>query len=698
MRAQFWTSFVLAGAILTGPAARAAQQTPSVFFAASAEGVSAPGSGTNLYALGTQALNQNRWESAASLFAMAAAEKGSAADGALYWEAYAENKLGHRDRALSVCAQLKHVYPASGWLEECGVLLIEIKSKNGQPVALDPGQSDEVKLLALNALLKQNQSKGLEAAAAILSSDAGEKLKQGVLFLLNEHHDFVTYPQIARLSQVEGDVRVFRGDADEKSSAGNWGQARANLQLYTGFSVVTGKGRAEIEFENASTMYLAENSVLLINNLETLAGIPRTEVALLSGTATVHVRPNVAGEWFYLKTPTDVLVAHQSDQADYRITSYLDGIALAFFGKGVLRLSTAGEEPLEAGTTLFFREGRAIQPQRQFLETDFSNWDQWVNRRYTQRQADMAQMQLAAGLSQPVPGLNELKGHGSFTACAPYGRCWRPDVALASFPCMPNPVRFRQERDPATGKNRVVDTMPEISSSGLDWALCNSGAWIADGSGYLWVASTRRRHSPPIFWVQNGKTVALVPMHPRDVPGETVLNRDRGGFAVDAKDPGKVTPVHFDVGKPVRPLQEPPRDFRAAQLAPLAPAETPRMEVRSLEAAAGSHPAGVPLTFDRKSQNFLAPREVVRGDHTVVTLSPVDNRQGNLQLRVNLRLPPGVGGQTNGSSFSPAQSYLDAGGSSNFGGSANTSSPVQAASPTIGVSSTSTAVTTTVHR
>ena len=71
-----------------------------------------------------------------------------------------------------------------------------------------------------------------------------------------------TYPQIVRLSYVEGDVRVARGKEAEKQlenvpgEATGWEQAVANLPLQTGYSLVTGTGRAEIEFEDASVVYL----------------------------------------------------------------------------------------------------------------------------------------------------------------------------------------------------------------------------------------------------------------------------------------------------------------------------------------------------------------------------------------------------------------------------------------------------------
>ncbi len=60
-----------------------------------------------------------------------------------------------------------------------------------------------------------------------------------------------TYDQIVRLSLVEGDVRVSRGKEGEHVTGDEWEQAAVNLPIQTGFSLVTGKGRAAIELEDA---------------------------------------------------------------------------------------------------------------------------------------------------------------------------------------------------------------------------------------------------------------------------------------------------------------------------------------------------------------------------------------------------------------------------------------------------------------
>ncbi len=132
-----------------------------------------------------------------------------------------------------------------------------------------------------------------------------------------------TYPQIVRISYAEGDVRVSRG-----KHGATWEAAETGLPLQTGFNLVTGTGRVEIEFEDASTLYLADNSALAFNDLRTTGGIPHTEVALLAGTATLHVHATIAGELFFFDTPVRRIVVTYPNHYFERVSSYLDGMAV----------------------------------------------------------------------------------------------------------------------------------------------------------------------------------------------------------------------------------------------------------------------------------------------------------------------------------------------------------------------------------
>ncbi|HKR27781.1 MAG TPA: HEAT repeat domain-containing protein, partial [Acidobacteriaceae bacterium] len=142
------------------------------------------GNDASLYADGTRAINDSRWPDAVRAFDRVAQMRGEHAEGALYWKAYAENKEGQPANALSTCGELRKTYPQSRWLNECGALEIEIRGKSGDPVPPQTEPDQDLKLLALNALMQQDQSQAVPILAKILAGNQPEKLKSHALFVL----------------------------------------------------------------------------------------------------------------------------------------------------------------------------------------------------------------------------------------------------------------------------------------------------------------------------------------------------------------------------------------------------------------------------------------------------------------------------------------------------------------------------------
>lgn len=140
--------------------------------------------GSNPYADGTRAINEGRWSDAEAIFTKIAAQHGDRSDAALYWKAYAQNKEGQQARALETCADLGHTYPQSRWISECDALRIEIRGGSGQPVSPQSTGDDELKLLALNALMQQDEARAMPAIQQILNGNGSEKLKERALFVL----------------------------------------------------------------------------------------------------------------------------------------------------------------------------------------------------------------------------------------------------------------------------------------------------------------------------------------------------------------------------------------------------------------------------------------------------------------------------------------------------------------------------------
>ncbi len=137
-----------------------------------------------LYSEGTRAINDGRWAQAETIFNNIVQQHGARAEAALYWKAYAENKQGNATRALETCSELQRAYPHGSWANECGALEIEIRGKSDDPLPPQAEQDEELKLLALNSLMQQDESRALPIIQQILNSDKSEKLKARALFVL----------------------------------------------------------------------------------------------------------------------------------------------------------------------------------------------------------------------------------------------------------------------------------------------------------------------------------------------------------------------------------------------------------------------------------------------------------------------------------------------------------------------------------
>jgi hypothetical protein len=241
-------------------------------------------------------------------------------------------------------------------------------------------------------------------------------------------------PQIVRISYLEGDVRVARG-----TKGATWEAAVPGLPIETGFSLATGAGRAEIEFEDSSTVYLDENSVLAFNDLTSTDDVPTTEIALLTGTITLNVQ-SVAHEVFAVTTPTNRLAIRTPSGNYARVTSYLDAMAVtpqksmavSTLSMPELAMPGLAVEHLTKGQTILYHADGLPTAGDQTGSEDFAEWDRWVAARVDARTQAISAVMKESGLTSPIPGLADLYGKGTFFSCQPYGTCWEPtDQAVA---------------------------------------------------------------------------------------------------------------------------------------------------------------------------------------------------------------------------------------------------------------------------
>lgn len=156
---------------------------------------------SSLYADGTRAIHDNHWQEAVGLFDRVAQMRGEHAEGALYWKAYAENKEGQAANALNSCGELRQRNSHSRWLDECGALEIEIRGRSGHPVSPQAEPDEELKLLALNALMEQDQAQAIPVLQGILNGNQSEELKSRALFVLAQSNSAQAVTLIGQIAK-----------------------------------------------------------------------------------------------------------------------------------------------------------------------------------------------------------------------------------------------------------------------------------------------------------------------------------------------------------------------------------------------------------------------------------------------------------------------------------------------------------------
>lgn len=136
------------------------------------------------YERGQNALDRANWADAVARFQDVIAAAGGRVDAAMYWKAYALDRLGQRADALTTVAELVKAYPKSRWLADARALEVQVRGRVGQPITLDAAGDEELKLLALNALQNQDPAQAVPLLQQILTGSQSLKLKERALFVL----------------------------------------------------------------------------------------------------------------------------------------------------------------------------------------------------------------------------------------------------------------------------------------------------------------------------------------------------------------------------------------------------------------------------------------------------------------------------------------------------------------------------------
>ena len=139
---------------------------------------------TRAYEQGREYLDQRSYDRAIERFNDVIAMKGSRADAALYYKAWAQNKAGQRGDALTTIGALSRDYPKSRYITQAKALEVEARRDSGQPPKPENQNDEDLKLMAIQALQNSDPEQAIPLLEKLLEGTASPRVKSRALFVL----------------------------------------------------------------------------------------------------------------------------------------------------------------------------------------------------------------------------------------------------------------------------------------------------------------------------------------------------------------------------------------------------------------------------------------------------------------------------------------------------------------------------------
>jgi hypothetical protein len=247
--------------------------------------------------------------------------------------------------------------------------------------------------------------------------------------------------RIVRLSDVQGGVQI------NKNTGLGFENAFLNLPLTQGTQLRTRQnGRAEIEFEDGSTLRMTPNTTVEFGTLGVNdAGKHISTVNLVEGRAYVNWLGK-SGDEFTLKFSNEKVAL--GGPAHFRVADSSGMVQVASFKNDLQVAAPSGAVRVDKKRMVAFDEDQNGQPSaaKKFDEDTYDQWD---------KQSVSYHDEYAKNNSSPYGyGASDLNYYGSYTNFPGYGMMWQPYFA------------------------------------GAGWNPYMDGAWsFYPGAGYLWASA-----------------------------------------------------------------------------------------------------------------------------------------------------------------------------------------------------------------
>lgn len=316
--------------------------------------------------------------------------------------------------------------------------------------------------------------------------------------------------RVVRLSSVEGNVQV------DRNSGQGYEKAFLNMPITQGNKLRTSEdGRAEVEFEDSSTLRVTPNSVLEFPQLSLRdSGAKASTVEIKQGTTYVNFRGeknaeftlNFGREKVALTKPVHLRI----ELADAEST-------LAVFKGDVKVEGQSGPVDVSKkhAVTFDLADNDKYELAGNFEEDPYDSWDK--------QQEQYHDRYMASNYSNYSPymyGTSDLNYYGNFYSVPGYGTVWQPYFTGFGWDPFMNGAWMWY---PGYGYSWV-------SGYPWGWTPYHYGSWIfAPGYGWVWQPG-----GAWAGWYTNPRVInpppRFNPPHPPSTPGNTTVVVNRGGF------------------------------------------------------------------------------------------------------------------------------------------------------------------------
>ncbi|HTD23004.1 MAG TPA: DUF6600 domain-containing protein [Terriglobales bacterium] len=314
-----------------------------------------------------------------------------------------------------------------------------------------------------------------------------------------------SHARIVRLSYVEGDVQIDRADGQ------GFQRAFLNLPITQGSRLQThDDGRAEIEFEDGSTLRLVPDTNLNFDQLGLRdSGAKFTFVTLEQGTAYFDLREKGKDEFTITAGSGQRLELPRSSR--FRVNVNPTGIKLAVFDGEVefqgpdKPVAVKKNETLDTDRTDRFYTSKNVIPEP---------YDSWMQERDQYRKQYSSNS--AYNLSSPyLYGRADLNYYGNYFD-SPYGYLWRPWSAGSTWdPFLDGAWVFY----PGSGYTWV-------SAHPWGWLPYHYGSWIYfEPYGWCWQPSRVWNNWLPVAIIRNPRPGFIPPRPPTNGHSVVIIGR-----------------------------------------------------------------------------------------------------------------------------------------------------------------------------